>query len=58
MNKILDLLRVFLLCSLFGLALPVAASADKAPDVLVRDVTNEVLDIVRADKAILSLIHI
>ena len=31
-----------------------AASADKAPDVLVRDVTNEVLDIVRADKAIQS----
>ena len=52
MNKILDFLRVFLLCALFGAALPAAASADKAPDVLVRDVTNEVLEIVRADKAI------
>ncbi len=52
MNKILDFLRVFLLCSLLGAALPVAASADKAPDVLVRDVTGEVLEIVRADKAI------
>ena len=37
MNKILDFLRVFLLCALFGAALPAAASADKAPDVLVRD---------------------
>jgi len=54
MNKILDFLRVLLLCSLFGLALPVVAGADKAPDLLVRDVTNEVLDIVRADKAIQS----
>ncbi len=52
MNKILDFLRVFLLCALFGAALPAAASADKAPDLLVRDVTNEVLEIVRADKAI------
>ena len=49
MNKILDFLRVFLLCALFGAALPAAASADKAPDLLVRDVTNEVLEIVRAD---------
>ncbi|MBV2264543.1 MAG: ABC transporter substrate-binding protein [Thauera sp.] len=52
MNKILDFLRAFLLCSLLGAALPATASADKAPDVLVRDVTNEVLEIVRADKAI------
>ena len=52
MNKILDFLRVFLLCALLGAALPAAASADKAPELLVRDVTNEVLEIVRADKAI------
>lgn len=52
MNKILDFFRSFLLCSLLGVALSAAASPDKAPDVLVRDVTNEVLEIVRADKAI------
>ena len=52
MNKILDFLRAFLLCALLGAALPATASADKAPDVLVRDVTTEVLEIVRADKAI------
>lgn len=52
MNKILDLLRIVLVCSLFAGALPATASTDKAPDVLVRDVTNEVLEIVRTDKAI------
>ncbi|MER2551925.1 MAG: ABC transporter substrate-binding protein [Thauera sp.] len=52
MKYILHLFRAFLACLLFAGALPATASADKAPDLLVQDVTNEVLAIVRADKAI------
>jgi phospholipid transport system substrate-binding protein len=37
---------------LAGLLPAAQASAQQAPDALVRDVTNEVLEIVRADKAI------
>jgi len=44
-----------LICTCLALIAPVAMAADAlAPDVLVRDVTNEVLAIVRADKAIQS----
>ncbi|ATE58684.1 MlaC/ttg2D family ABC transporter substrate-binding protein [Thauera sinica] len=42
-----------LFCIYLALVAPAATAADMvAPDVLVRDVTNEVLAIVRADKAI------
>lgn len=42
-----------LFCICLALVAPAATAADMvAPDVLVRDVTNEVLAIVRADKAI------
>ena len=40
-------------CVLVAALLPLAqASAQQAPDVLVREVTNEVLEIVRADEAL------
>lgn len=41
-----------LCCFLFAGLLPAAMADVTAPDVLVRDVTNEVLEIVRRDKAI------
>ncbi|WEN41080.1 putative phospholipid-binding protein MlaC [Thauera sp. GDN1] len=42
-----------LLCMMFAGAMSASAATDlKAPDALVKDVTNEVLEIVRADKAI------
>ena len=45
--------RLFaLFVPLFALFLAAGASAQEAPDVLVRNVTNEVLDIVRKDKEI------
>ncbi|AVR87569.1 MlaC/ttg2D family ABC transporter substrate-binding protein [Thauera aromatica] len=43
-----------LCCFLFAGLLPAAMADVTAPDVLVRDVTNEVLEIVRRDKAIQS----
>lgn len=44
-----------LLCFLLVGVVPLAGAADaRGPDVLVRDVTNEVLEIVRADAAIRS----
>jgi phospholipid transport system substrate-binding protein len=52
MKNIIALFRACLVGVLLAGALPAAASTGKAPDVLVQDVTNEVLEIVRADKAI------
>lgn len=52
MNRLLKRFLLPLLCLLFSGALSAAANDIKAPDVLVKDVTNEVLEIVRADKAI------
>ena len=44
---------ITLCCVLVAALLPLAqASAQQAPDVLVREVTNEVLEIVRADEAL------
>jgi len=43
-----------LLLAGIGLLLPTAATAQEAPDALVRNVTNEVLDIIRKDKDIQS----
>ena len=55
MKRILNRLFLPLLCLTLVGTLPASASTDaRAPDVLVRDVTNEVLEIVRADKAIQS----
>ena len=46
-------LFAFLLASVAGLFLPLGAQAQEtAPDVLVKNVTNEVLDIIRKDKDI------
>ncbi len=51
LNAMKRLLAFF--CTCLALIAPAAMAADVvAPDVLVRDVTNEVLAIVRADKAI------
>ena len=46
--------KVITLCCVLIAALlpPAQASAQQAPDVLVREVTNEVLEIVRADEAL------
>ena len=53
MKRLLNRFFLPLLCLLFAGTLSVAAASDvKAPDALVKDVTNEVLEIVRADKAI------
>ena len=53
MKKMLNRFFLPLLGLLFAGTLSVAAASDvKAPDALVKDVTNEVLEIVRADKAI------
>ena len=52
MKSIIALFRACLVGALLAGGLPAAASTGKAPDVLVQDVTNEVLEIVRADKAI------
>ena len=50
MNFFKKLLTLF--CFLAAGLMPAAHAAQQGPDVLVRDVTNEVLEIVRADKAI------
>ena len=53
MKRLLNRFFLPLLCVLFVGTLPAATASDtRAPDVLVKDVTNEVLEIVRADKAI------
>jgi phospholipid transport system substrate-binding protein len=52
MKNIVALFRACLVGALLAGGLPATASTGKAPDVLVQDVTNEVLEIVRADKAI------
>lgn len=55
MNRLLNRFFLPLLCMMFAGILSASAATDvKAPDVLVKDVTNEVLEIVRADKAIQS----
>lgn len=55
MKRFFNRFFLSLFCLTLVGTLPAAASTDaKAPDVLVRDVTNEVLEIVRADKAIQS----
>lgn len=55
MNRLLNRFFLPLLCMMFAGILSASATTDvKAPDVLVKDVTNEVLEIVRADKAIQS----
>lgn len=55
MNRLLNRFFLPLLCMMFaGILSASAATNVKAPDVLVKDVTNEVLEIVRADKAIQS----
>ncbi len=54
MKKLIALF-CFPLCLLFAGLVPAAvASEAKAPDVLIRDVTNEVLEIVRTDPALRS----